>query len=98
MKKKEKLSSELMLVKTPDCKTIYAVGAAGGFTPYDFRMQLYNKYIEIGEKQAAEVVAELVLSPFALKEFTEWMTKQLGEYERLNGPISPHKTPGIPKK
>ena len=88
----------LEISKGDKFRQIYAVGAMGGHSPYDFRMAFYNdspKAVIQNEKQVSvmerKVEAELILSPLAAKELADWLNNHIKEYERQFGEI---KKPG----
>lgn len=88
----------LEIVKGDKFRQIYAVGAMGGHSPYDFRMAFYNdspkavvqdgKQVSVMERR---VETELILSPLAAKELADWLNNHIKEYERQFGEI---KKPG----
>ena len=88
----------LEIVKADKFRQIYAVGAMGGHSPYDFRMAFYNdspkavvqdgKQVSVMERR---VETELILSPLAAKELADWLNNHIKEYERQFGEI---KKPG----
>jgi outer membrane lipoprotein-sorting protein len=88
----------LEIVKSDKFRQIYAVGAMGGHSPYDFRIAFYNdspKAVVQDGKQVSvmerKVETELILSPLAAKELADWLNNHLKEYERQFGEI---KKPG----
>ena len=88
----------LEIVKSEKYRQIYAVGAMGGHSPYDFRIAFYNdspkavgqegKQVNVMERK---VETELILSPLAAKELADWLNNHIKEYERQFGEI---KKPG----
>jgi hypothetical protein len=82
------------IIRSPDFKQIYAIGAIGGHSPYDFRMAFYNdspkamvdsgKQITLMER---EIKAEIILSPLAAKELANWLNSHINDYEKLFGEI-----------
>ena len=88
--KSKKKGEPADLVRTPDFKTFYAVGAAGGFTPYDFRISFYNEsYIDDEGKRVFLSPVQLIMSPLAAKELSVWLSKQIKDYESKVGKIEP---------
>jgi hypothetical protein len=75
------------LVRTPDFKTVYAMGAAGGFTQYDFRVNFYNESYEDDGKRVFFSPLQLIMSPLAAKELSVWLSKQIKDYESKVGKI-----------
>jgi hypothetical protein len=73
---------------------IYAIGAAGGHSPYDFRIGFYNDTPKMfGDSSESRVIerrveAEVILSPVAALELSRWLTQHISEYESVFGPIA----------
>ncbi|HSD58506.1 MAG TPA: DUF3467 domain-containing protein [Methanotrichaceae archaeon] len=86
------------IIRSPEFRQIYAIGAIGGHSPYDFRIAFYNdspralveggKNITVMERK---IEAEIILSPLAAKELANWLSGHIKDYERLFGEI---KKPG----
>lgn len=84
--------------KSPDFKQVYAIGAIGGHSPYDFRIAFYNdsptsthddgKNVTVVERK---IDTEIILSPLAAKELANWLNEHIKDYEKLFGEI---KRPG----
>jgi len=84
--------------RSPDFKQIYAIGAIGGHSPYDFRIAFYNdspkptieggKSITVMERK---IDMEVILSPLAAKELARWLAEHVKDYENKFGEI---KRPG----
>lgn len=84
--------------KSPDFKQVYAIGAIGGHSPYDFRIAFYNdsprtqlddgKNVTVMERK---IETEIILSPLAAKELANWLTDHIKDYEKVFGEI---KRPG----
>ncbi|NYB26345.1 MAG: DUF3467 domain-containing protein [Methanobacteriaceae archaeon] len=75
-----------------DIKQIYVTGAFGGFTPYDFRLDLYidtpELLEEIDEIQIIRKVEnEVIMSVTTAKELSMWLAKRVKEYEDKFGEI-----------
>ncbi|VVB67492.1 Uncharacterised protein [uncultured archaeon] len=86
------------IVRSPDFKHIYAIGAIGGHSPYDFRIAFYNdspKALLEGNKNVTVmermIETEIILSPLAAKELANWMSDHIKDYEKIFGEI---KRPG----
>ncbi|MFB3764015.1 MAG: DUF3467 domain-containing protein [Methanotrichaceae archaeon] len=86
------------LTRSPQFRQIYAIGAIGGHSPYDFRIAFYNdspKTIAEGGNQMTvmerKIEAEIILSPLAAKELATWLAAHIQDYEKLFGEI---KKPG----
>ncbi|WP_440945198.1 DUF3467 domain-containing protein [Methanosarcina sp. T3] len=92
--KKSKKSITIEFVKPEDFRQIYAIGAAGGHSPYDFRIGFYNDtpkmFGDASESRVIErrVEAEVILSPVAALELNRWLTQHINEYESVFGPIA----------
>jgi hypothetical protein len=103
--KKVKKSITIEFIKPEDFRQIYAIGAAGGHSPYDFRIGFYNDTPKMfGDSSESRVIerrveAEVILSPVAALELNRWLTQHINEYESVFGPIaraireSPKKSP-----
>ena len=77
---------------------VYSTGALGNWTEYDFRLGFYSDIIPDPQEQDKKVYlvnAQVTMSPIAMKELSEFLTKQLDEYEKKNGII---KTTSMLKK
>ncbi|MHC1632029.1 MAG: DUF3467 domain-containing protein [Methanotrichaceae archaeon] len=90
------------IVKSEKFRQIYAVGAMGGHSPYDFRISFYNdtpKAMAQGGKQVnameRKVETEIILSPLAAKELAEWLDNHVKDFEKQFGEI---KSPGKKSK
>jgi len=89
------------VIKSEKFRQIYAVGAVGGHSPYDFRIAFYNdspKSTIDGGKQVSfmerMVEEEVILSPLAAKELSEWLSNHVTEFEKQFGEIKkPGKNP-----
>jgi len=86
------------IIRSPEFKQIYAIGAMGGHSPYDFRIAFYNdspKAITEGGKSVTvmerRIETEIILSPLAAKELADWLGEHIRDYEKLAGDI---KRPG----
>jgi outer membrane lipoprotein-sorting protein len=86
------------IVRSPDFKQVYAIGAIGGHSPYDFRIAFYNdspKSMVEGGKQVTvmerKMETEIILSPLAAKELAQWLNGHIKDYEKIFGEI---KKPG----
>jgi hypothetical protein len=92
--KKSKKSITIEFVKPENFRQIYAIGAAGGHSPYDFRIGFYNDTPKMfGDASEARVIersveAEIILSPVAALELNRWLTQHINEYESVFGPIA----------
>jgi hypothetical protein len=86
------------IIRSSDFKQVYAIGAIGGHSPYDFRIAFYNdspKAIVEGGKSMTvmerKIETEMILSPLAAKELASWLGEHIKDYEKLFGEI---KRPG----
>ena len=92
--KKSKKSITVEFVKPENFRQIYAIGAAGGHSPYDFRIGFYNDTPKMfGDASEARVIersveTEIILSPVAALELNRWLTQHINEYESVFGPIA----------
>jgi hypothetical protein len=92
--KKSKKSIVIEFVKPENFRQIYAIGAAGGHSPYDFRIGFYNDTPKIfGDATESRVIerrveTEVILSPVAALELSRWLTQHINEYESVFGPIA----------
>ena len=73
------------LIRSPDFKTIYAVGAIGTWTPYDFRINFYSEKVLEDEDEAYVNDTQVILTPKATKEFAYWLMQNINEYEARYG-------------
>jgi len=86
--------------KAKECKQIYANGAHGGFSGYDFRMKLYNE-LDVNEKKktvSCKIVSEVIMPPFAVKELVRWLSEKIDEYEKVMGELESPNLPLFPRK
>jgi hypothetical protein len=101
--KKGKKGITIEFIKPEAFRQIYAIGAAGGHSPYDFRIGFYNDtpkmFGDASETRVIErrVEAEVILSPVAALELNRWLTQHINEYESVFGPIA-RAIPRPPKK
>jgi hypothetical protein len=86
------------ILKSSEFKQVYAIGAIGGHSPYDFRIAFYNDspraQVEDGKSLTAierKIDTEIILSPLAAKELANWLGEHIKDYERVFGEI---KRPG----
>jgi hypothetical protein len=86
------------ILKSSDFKQIYAIGAIGGHSPYDFRIAFYNDspktMVEDGKSMTVmerKIDTEVILSPLAAKELANWLVEHVKDYEKVFGEI---KRPG----
>lgn len=92
--KKAKKGITIDFVKPENFRQIYAIGAAGGHSPYDFRIGFYNDTPKMfGDSSESRVIerrveAEVILSPVAALELNRWLTQHIKEYESVFGPIA----------
>lgn len=77
------------LIRSPDFKTIYAVGAIGNWTPYDFRINFYSEKVVEDEEDAFLNDTQVILSPKATKEFALWLLQNIKDYETTYGKTIP---------
>jgi uncharacterized membrane protein YheB (UPF0754 family) len=73
------------LIRKPDFKIIYAIGAIGSWTPHDFRINFYSEKIPDENTESYVNDAQVVLTPTAAKEFALWLMQNVQEYEKMLG-------------
>ena len=85
--------------RSPDFKQIYAIGAIGCHSPYDFRIAFYNDSPNVKMENGKQVMvmeremkAEVIVSPPAVKEFVRWHNAHLSDFEKVVGKI---KSPAV---
>ncbi len=80
--------------KPEDFKQVYAIGAVGGHSPYDFRIGFYNdRQKTVRDKPHSQVIqrrieTEIILPPLAAMELARWLNQHLKDYEAMFGPIA----------
>ncbi len=89
---------KVQTIKSPEFKQVYAIGAIGGHSPYDFRIAFYNDSPKASAEDGKNVTimerkidTEIILSPLAAKELANWLNEHIKDYEKLFGEI---KRPG----
>ena len=89
---------KVQTTKSSDFKQIYAIGAIGGHSPYDFRIAFYNDSPMTTQEEGKNLTimdrkidTEIILSPLAAKELANWLSEHIKDYEKLFGEI---KRPG----
>jgi len=73
------------LIRSPDFKTIYAVGAIGSWTPYDFRINFYSEKVIEDDEESYLNDSQIILTPKATKEFALWLMQNIKDYEATYG-------------
>ncbi len=92
--KKSKKDITVEFMKPESFRQIYAIGAAGGHSPYDFRIGFYNDTPKMfGDAPESRVIerrveTEIILSPVAALELNCWLSQHISEYESVFGPIA----------
>lgn len=91
-------------MRSPEFKQIYAIGAIGGHSPYDFRIAFYNdspRILKEGDKSITvmerKIDMEVILSPLAAKELANWLGEHIKDYEKKFGEIKRPGTGGADK-
>ncbi|MBE0523892.1 MAG: DUF3467 domain-containing protein [Methanosarcinales archaeon] len=86
---------KMEISRSEDFKQVYAIGAMGGHSPYDFRIALYNdtprsfgNVVEGTQIIDRKIETEVILSPSAAKELSNWLNQHLIEYEKMFGTIA----------
>ena len=84
--------------RADDCQQLYAIGASGGHTPFDFRIGFFNDTPKItSEKELTidrDILTEIILPPAAAKSLVLWLGNHVRGYEKKFGEI---KLPVIPE-
>ena len=82
------------VIRSREFRQVYAIGAIGGHSPYDFRIAFYNdspKIFTEGGKtlnmMERTMETEIILSPLAAKELSEWLNNHIKDYEKIFGEI-----------
>jgi hypothetical protein len=97
----------LEIIRSPEFRQVYSIGAIGGHSPYDFRIAFYNdspKAMVEGGKQITvmerKMDVEVILSPLAAKELATWLNAHLQDYEKVFGEIKKpgEQPPGAPSQ
>lgn len=76
-----------------DFKQVYAIGAIGGHSPYDFRIGFYNDspraFGDVDDSHIIErrVETEVILTPLAALELSRWLNQHIQDYENMFGSI-----------
>ena len=86
-KKEDKKKTVSLILNGPQ---VYAVGALGDWTAYDFRIGFYadvTKNPEKNDEKTYILGTQVILTPRATKELAEWLTKMVDKYEQKNGVI-----------
>jgi hypothetical protein len=84
---------KIKFMKSENFRQIYAIGAAGGHSPYDFRIGFYNDVNNVPENESNEInierriETEIILSPVAALELNRWLIQHIQEYEATFGSI-----------
>lgn len=81
--KKEKITSAVLVGPQ-----VYAIGAVGKWTSYDFRIGFYSD-IQKKENGDNEYIfkTQVILTPRATKELSEWLADNVAQYEKEHGII-----------
>ena len=87
VKQKTKEIKEPNVIMGEELTQIYSTGAFGGFTPYDFRIYLFNETLKAtgNNIENSELVRvanyELIMTPQVVKELRNWLNQKIDEYE-----------------
>lgn len=73
------------LIRKPDFKIIYAIGAIGSWTPHDFRINFYSEKVKDKEGEALVNDVQVILPPKAVRDLAVTLTRYIKEYERVHG-------------
>ena len=97
-----KRQPKIILKKSPNFRRVYAVGAFGGHSQWDFRITFFNEAPRYPEEAAlplqvteVERIAEVevILAPVAAKQLANWLNKLIAQYEQAFGEIKVGKKP-----
>ena len=69
------------LIRPPDFKTVYAIGAVGSWTPYDFRLNFYSEEVHDDNGDALMNDVQIVLSPKAARDLTQFLVRSVKDYD-----------------
>lgn len=93
-KKKSKEPPKPVISRSPHFRTVYATGATGHFSPFDYRLAFYNHESQFPEKptEALRVPIsqvfqiEIIMSTDLLKRLRDMLDRQLKEREKATKP------------
>jgi hypothetical protein len=82
--------AKIEVIKSEDFKSNYSNGAMGCFTNYDLKLAFYFDRPKLNQPGTVEriVTNEMILSPLAVLQLSNWLLQQLKAYEAMFGPIS----------
>jgi hypothetical protein len=86
---------KMEISRSEDFKQVYSIGAMGGHSPYDFRIAFYNdaprsfgNVVNGTQIIDRKIESEIILSPSAAKELSNWLNQHLDDYEKMFGTIA----------
>ncbi len=87
------------VIKTPDFKVTYSLGAFGGFSKYDFKLTFINESsTDDSGNRVVVTPVQVVMSHLAAKELAYWLSDRVKEFEDKTGKIKTHDTSKLVKK
>jgi len=96
VKNKEKKGEVIDTIFSPEHTEKYAIGAAGGWSPYDFRIHFYSARYKSNppgeeeienEKFAYYINSTVILPPKPTKELAVWLLAHISDFEKNNAEI-----------
>jgi len=91
----EKTQVKIKLEYSDEFRREYSNGAMGGFNGFDFRITFFRDELKMKEKanEAPTIIrkmhSEVILTPLALKQLNDWLTKHIQDLEKIMGEIKP---------
>ncbi|UCH89577.1 MAG: hypothetical protein JSV49_02715 [Thermoplasmata archaeon] len=79
-----KEDKDLSLIRHPDFRCFYAIGAVGVWTPNDFRINFYSEKVAEQDGDALVNDVQVILPPRAVRELAVALTRSVKEYERTH--------------
>jgi hypothetical protein len=78
-------NKEISLIRHPDFRCFYAIGAVGSWTSHDFRINFYSEKVDEKDGEAIVNDVQVILPPKAVRELAVALTRSIKEYERTSG-------------
>lgn len=86
---------KMEISRSDNFRQVYSIGAMGGHSPYDFRIAFYNdaprsfgNVVDGTQIIDRKIESEVILSPSAAKELSNWLNQHLDDYEKMFGTIA----------
>jgi hypothetical protein len=76
---------EQALIRHPDFRTFYAIGAVGAWTAHDFRLNFYSEKIDDPDGEALVNDVQVILPPRAVRELAVALTRNIKDFEKTHG-------------